>query len=354
MPSTEHASAMNDAILLKGAPGSPYTRKMLALLRYRRIPYRFLQGMVDGQAADAGLPQPRVALLPTFYFTAPSGEIEPMVDSSPIIRRLEELALGRSVIPPDPALAFLDWLLEDYGDEWLTKAMFHYRWRYPADIHKGGEILPRWGNLLATDAQIAPLSAYIRERQIGRLHVVGSNETTAPIIEASYLRFLRLFSAQIRNGPFLFGGRPSAADFAVYGQLTQLTGFDPTPMQLALDKAPQVCAWVAVVEDLSGLAPQDEHWRGRDALPDSLRDLLAEVGRVYVPALLANARAIDQGADEVRTQIDGRLWTQKPFPYQAKCLQWIRAQRARLDGQDRAFVDDLLAGTGCEALFQAP
>ena len=338
-------------IALKGAPGSPYTRKMLALLRYRRIPHRFLQRSVHG-GDDDGLPQPKVSLLPTFYFPTESGELEAVVDSTPIIRRLEGMALGRSVLPPDPALAFIDALLEDYGDEWLTKAMFHYRWRYAADIERGGEILPRWGNLTGSDAEIAPMSAFIRERQTGRLHVVGSNDTTAPTIEASYRRFLKLFDAHIRNGPFLFGRRPSAGDFALFGQLTQLTGFDPTPMAIAFQTAPQVCAWVAVVEDLSGLDPAEAHWFERDALPETLRSLLAEVGRVYVPALLANAAAVNAGAEEVCTEIDGRPWRQKPFPYQAKCLQWLRHEHARLDSEERNFVNGLLEGTGCAALFR--
>ena len=36
--------------------------------------------------------------------------------------------MKRSVIPTDSALAFINYLLEDFGDEWCTKYMFHYRW----------------------------------------------------------------------------------------------------------------------------------------------------------------------------------------------------------------------------------
>lgn len=342
---------IDERIALGGAPGSPYTRKMLALLRYRRIPYRFIQNQVMGGGAKDGLPVPKVRLLPTFYLRDGEGELQAVVDSTPIIRRLEGMALGRSVIPEDPALAFIDSLIEDYADEWLTKAMFHYRWYYEADIERGGEILPRWGNLTGSDEEIGQMSAFIRNRQIGRLYVVGSNDTTAPTIEDSYKRFLKRFDAHIRTGPYVLGKRPGAADFALFGQLTQLAAFDPTPMEITLEQAPQVYAWVAVMEDLSGLEPGPEDWHAREALPGTLRDLLCEVGRVYAPALLANAAAVDAGVEEVRTEIDGREWVQKPFPYQAKCLQWLRQERARLDPEDQAFVDGYLDGTGCETLW---
>jgi hypothetical protein len=55
---------MIEPIRFKGVPGSPYTRKMLAYLRFRHIGYELLIG---NQADDLGLPQPKVGLLPTFY-----------------------------------------------------------------------------------------------------------------------------------------------------------------------------------------------------------------------------------------------------------------------------------------------
>ena len=279
-------------LTMKGAPGSPYTRKMRAVLRYRRIPYRFLQ---QGSPEVAELPRPKVGLLPTFYLPDEAGELQAVTDSTPLIRRFEDAFEGRSVVPDDPALAFLDLLLEDFGDEWLTKPMFHYRWAYPADVEKATSILPLWARVNVPDAAIAPFRKAIAERQISRLYVVGSNETTAPVIEGSYRRILRLLDAHLQQLPYLFGERPASADFALYGQLTCLALFDPTPARICVEEAPRVYAWVEKMEDLSGLEPRDDGWVASDALPGTLVALLGEVGRVYAPFLLANAAAVAAG-----------------------------------------------------------
>ena len=335
-------------IALSGAPGSPYTRKMVALLRYRRLPYRLLP--TEGPAL-AGLPSPKVRLLPTFYLQGPDGALEAVTDSTPIIRRLEREHAGRSVIPGAPSLAFLDELIEDYADEWLTKAMFHYRWAYADDIRKAGRQLPLWRKLSIPDETLDALSATISDRQINRLYVVGSNAVTGPVIEASYRRFLAVFEAHLSAQPFVLGGRPASADFAIYGQLTQLAQFDPTPMALTVETAPRVHAWVSLMEDLSGLEPAEDGWIDIAAPPPTLLALLAEIGRVYPPVMLANARALMSGATSVETEVDGLPWTQPPFPYQAKCLRWLRESHAALDPDARAAADAALSGTGCEALF---
>jgi len=339
---------LSTPLQMMGAPGSPYTRKMRAVLRFRRIPFVFVQ---QNSPQAAKLPKAKVPLLPTFYLPDASGEVVPTTDSTPLIRRFERELQGRSVVPRDPAAAFLDELLEDYADEWLTKCMFHYRWYHEADATKARRVLPHWGTVDVSDDDIAPIQKMIGERQIGRLGVVGSNDVTAKVIEDSYERFLAAFDAQLQRRRFFFGRRPASSDFAVMGQLTCLALFDPTPSALTAERFPRVYAWTEVMEDLSGLEPEDADWAEPKALPDTLRALFVEVGRTHVPFLLANAAAIERGAEQVETEIDGRPWVQKPFPYQRKCLGWLRESHAKLDAQARATVGDYLAGTGCEALF---
>ncbi len=48
--------------------------------------------------------------------------------------------------------------------------------------------------------------------------------------------------------------------------------------------------------------------------------------------------------------VDGRPWRQPPFPYQAKCLQWLREGYAALPPASRRKVDPVLEASGCAAV----
>ena len=339
-------------IPFKGAPGSPYTRKMLALMRYRHIPYRYLVGT---HADTLGFPKPAVELLPTFYLPNAAGEIQAVTDSTPLIRRLEKEIAERSVIPKDPVLAFVDALLEDFADEWVTKAMFHYRWSFAADIEKAGGTLPaHFVGITAPEAQLQALKVQFSQRQISRLPVVGSNPTTAKLIESAYTRLVQLLDIHFREFPFLLGSRPAACDFAMYGQLSQLVLVEPTSMALTLRLSPRVVAWVAWMEDLSGWGPepQAEGWISTQALSPSLMHLLAELSLGYVPLMIANTKALSNQSKQVEVQLNEGLWTQATVPYQGKCLRWLREQFSSLNSAEQLRCREVLKTTGCISLIE--
>ncbi len=346
-------------IRLQGVHGSPYTRKMLAVLRYKRLPYRFIIGMpnmpaMPGSGADRGqLPVPKVPLLPTFYLPDAQGKLQAVTDSTPLIRRIEAAFPERSVIPADPVMAFLNYVIEDYADEWLTRCMFHYRWSYEADIGKAGTVLPLLQRVDLPDPVLAGFSKQFTERQIGRLHVVGSDATTAPVIEDSYVRFLDCMEAMLRTGQFVLGNRPSSADFGLMGQLTCLTHFDPTPMRICEARAPRTYAWVERAEDLCGYEITAADWCSPEDIADALLAFLREVARTHLPQMLANARAVAAGEKEFETEIDGKPWRQPSFPYQAKCLRWTREEFAQLSETDRGTARNILRQCGLLPLVEA-
>ncbi len=334
---------------LTGAPGSPYTRKMLGVLRYRHLPFSVYWG---SESIPEGYPSPKVRLLPTFFFPdGENGDLVPVTDSTPIIRRLESEYNGRSVLPSDPVLRFLNDLIEDYADEWLTKAMFHFRWAHEADWKNAAPLLVYWNTNTAAPEQAQQFADYFAKRQIERLYVVGSNDITAETIESSYARLIEILDALIARKGFVLGGRPSAADFALFGQLTQLTIVEPTSAAITTNTSYRVRAWVDLMDDLSGVDPSDTDWFTAEEAREALAPLLAEIGRTYAPAMIANAKAVMAGETEFETEIDGRPWTQPVFKYQAKCLGWLRGDHANLSDNERGAVDAMLAGSGCEALF---
>ena len=207
-------------------------------------------------------------------------------------------------------------------------------------------MLPRWNNITAPEELMQQKGKEISALQISRLRYVGSNPVTRETIESSFIRFIDLFDKHLKLLPFLLGNRPSSCDFAVYGQLTCLALFDPTPQKLILERAPRVYAWTELLEDLSGYELIDRDYLDVTAtnsvVPETLLSIIAEVGRVYVPYLLANADAVMNKKPQMEIELDGRLWTQQAFPYQLKCLKWLRDEYESLENGHQNTLDRML------------
>jgi glutathione S-transferase len=335
---TEGTTAM---YTINGALGSPYSMKMRALMRYRRIPHLWVHG---ADSRDA-LSKVKAPVIPVMEY--PDGTFHN--DSTPLIYALEARHTERSVIPPDPAHAFIAHLIEDFADEWVTKAMFGYRWLEEVDQIQ----MSRW---LAFDAMkgggLATSQGYaeqFRARQVGRMAIVGCAAENFPLIEASTRAILGALEAHVVDQHCLFGTRPSMAEFGMYGQLSQL-GVDPTAQAMMRKDFPYSFRWLLHIDDMSGITGE---WDKSDApLAPIITAWLQQVGEIYMPFLLANATAIAAGEDSFRITAMGLPYTQGVFKYQVKCLADLRARYAALDAKARARIDPLLAQTGClEALL---
>ena len=301
--------------ILYGVEASPYTVKLRAALRYRRLPYRWVCRFVQMYEPLAHV---RPQLTPVLEF--PDGELR--TDSTPILEELEGRHGGRSLLPERSRDRFLAWLIEDMADEWLTKCLYHYRFGTMEDA----EFAALWvmddaRDDLSAEEHAASVTPFV-ERQTGRKGLVGAAPDAAPLFEASYLRVLDALESTVANGRFLFGTRPSAADLALFGQLKTL-GIDPTPMAVMRARAPRTDAWVRRADDLSGV---DGEWEEPGPAVAALLEMAREI---YWPFLKANA------AGDVDVMLAGYRFRQPQFRYQAKCYDRLAKFHAALEPGER-------------------
>lgn len=333
---------MAEAYRLHGANPSPYSQKMRALLRYRRLPFIWDN---DGTARDVAIAGQLPPVIPVLRF--PGGRL--MNDSTPLAYELERLHPGaRSIVPDDPGLAFLSDLIEDFADEWVTKIMFHYRWFY-ADDRNFAQLWISGDRMIgAPPAKRQAMMAAFNDRQVGRMPIVGCTEANRPIIEESYFRLLSILNPHVAQMPFLFGSRPSLADFGLFGQLVILAT-DPTPEREMRTRAPDVFLWVLRLDDASGV---EGAWIAPDALPNAVVELLRLAADVYLPFLKANNEAFQHGDAEVAVELMGQRYTQAPFRYQVKCYDGLRKKLAGLPRDARDRIEPVLTRTGCLGFLQ--
>ena len=82
---------MSEPIKVFGNVGSPYTQKILSLLRYRNIPYTVYWGDVVHNLSLLKIDPPKPVLLPTLVFKDENNLNVCKTDTTPIIRELEKL-----------------------------------------------------------------------------------------------------------------------------------------------------------------------------------------------------------------------------------------------------------------------
>lgn len=318
-----------------GAELSPYSVKVRSYFRYKEIDHEWLRR--SGANQDEFRRYARLPLVPLVVTPEDRG----MQDSTPIIEAMEAEFPEPSIHPPDPTAAFVSVLLEEFGDEWGNKWMFHYRWARPVDQKSGARRIALGMNPDADEETLQAMAAQVRERMTPRVWFVGSNEQTAPQIEQSFLDAVDLIEAHLDGRDYLFGDRPAFGDFGSGFQIHQ-AWTDPTAGSLLEERAPRTVAWVKrLVHPVAN--GEFEDW---PSLAPTLTPLLEQqVGGLFLPWSVANAAAIAAGNETFTVTLASGEWTQKPQKYHARSLAALRNKYSQL--ADRAEIDRVLEATGC-------
>jgi glutathione S-transferase len=320
-----------------GSELSPYSVKVRSYFRYKGIPHAWVVRSASNM--DEFRKHARLPLIP--LVVTPEGEA--LQDSTPILETLERRFPEPSVHPKEPLAGFVSALLEEYGDEWGNKAMFHYRWTYEADQLSAAERIARENLPAAEEAQVLGMAGAVRERMQPRLSFVGSGAATRERIEESFRREARLLEKHLAGRSYLFGARPAFADFGTFAQLYECAS-DPTPGAWLRAETPRVSAWIERM-----LAPKAEGpFEAWSALEPTLLPLLRdEVGACFLPWSDANSRALAAGEAEFEVALGGAPFRQQAQKYHARSLAALRARYAAAPGKPS--LDPLLERAGCLA-----
>ena len=336
---------------LWGDVTSPYTTKLQGVLHYRRIPYRQLR--VTAEVYFEVLP--RLVGMPIIpVMLSPDGRV--LQDSTPIVDWLEEAHRGPehpSVVPEEPALAFVDSLLEDVADEYLPRLSMHTRWGTEAATATLARRLGRqltWG----VDANLDAVTQMVAARQTGFDHHLALTPEQRASADAQVREVLRLLDAHLPRHGYLLGGRPSRADFAFYGQIRAHWWGDPDSAPVVERHGPEVIRWMQDLDEFGdprGL--RDEQVRARtrdfatlDELWPTLLPLLVFASRTWLPLGRDGGRPSVERQKRYQSEVWGETIEMSTHHYRAWAFEQVQRAWMRLSDDLQATLEPPLTEAG--------
>ncbi len=327
---------------LYGMLMSPYSMKMRAYLRYRRIPFRWVNSLEANTVAQTKVSTYMVPVLEN-----PEGVFKN--DSTHMITELEGIFPERRADPENEADCFLAHLIEDFADEWLVSPFFLHRWREKLDQKHSSQ----WIIYEALEGNLDPekftlMSDGWKTRQIGLLPYVCGQSDVYDILDESLHAFLRIIENAVSSGLFFFGTRPSRAEFGIYGQLSQLIQ-DATARDFMHQDYNLTARWVSIIDDLSG---KEGDWEPLSTDAGKLSaspvvEILKLCGKYHLPMLQANLEAIESGNQRFAFDVDNRAYARFAHNRHSPCLPALQKRYMAISPDSKEFINTVLADTGC-------
>jgi glutathione S-transferase len=268
--------------LVHGLTVSYFTRKVTGYLDHAGLPWQLRPSIgmnfeANRAGWNGGIP----------VVTTPDGER--IWDSTAIILHLDHRRPETTVVPADPTLAFLAYLLDDFSDEWLYRHAVGTRWLFPQNAASGSWDIAREGSLEVPGGSIAATRALASAAMTSCLPRLGTTPGNIDAwVQESLLPWQRALGAHVEAQGYLLGRRPSLADLALFGGNVAHFINDPVCCDWTESEAPAVVAYTHAMQ--APYAQQLGAWLDATALPDSLVTVLAETGRHYLPWVAAATR----------------------------------------------------------------
>ena len=276
-------TSTGNGYIMYGSPVSLFTGKLRSYMRKKGIPYR---ERLTSHPDFATKIFPVVGRMVIPVLEAANGDI--LQDTCEIMDALERRHEGVSIYPITPQQRLVAHIIELFGTEGLIKPAMHYRWNFDAENdHFISLEFGRFMNPQAEDAEAKDLAKLPKSMMSGLVKVLGVTEATIPTVEAGYEALLAALDAHFLKYPYLFGGRPTVADFSLYAPLYAHLARDPAPAMLMKQKANRVWRWVERMTvpdcDMPEFPDMAEDLLANDEIPETLMAVLKVIAEDYLP-----------------------------------------------------------------------